>query len=162
MGDNISELKWILGPKPEDMPEVWQNKVTELFKQETGETYNDTTFKMLGIPEWYGNKLLINSAIYPLPESLMGVVWSKPIFGDRIRIVSLVLSKAAQNQNHGSEVLTELMNLAKSDGMQTIQLEVRKSNLKAQNFYSRHGLEIEKTIKNYYSNEDGLLMAGDL
>ena len=59
MGDNISELKWILGPKPEDMPEVWQNKVTELFKQETGETYNDTTFKMLGIPEWYGNKLLI-------------------------------------------------------------------------------------------------------
>lgn len=144
------------------MPEVWQNKVTELFKLETGETYNDTTFKMLGIPEWYGNKLLINSAVYPLPESLMGVIWSKPVFGDRLRIVSLVLSKAAQNQNHGSEVLTELMSLAKSDGMQTIQLEVRKSNLKAQNFYLRHGLEIDKTIKNYYSNEDGLLMAGEL
>ncbi len=144
------------------MPEVWQNKVTELFKLETGETYNDTTFKMLGIPEWYGNKLLINSAVYPLPESLMGVIWSKPVFGDRLRIVSLVLSKAAQNQNHGSEVLTELMSLAKSDGMQTIQLEVRKSNLKAQNFYLRHGLVIDKTIKNYYSNEDGLLMAGEL
>lgn len=144
------------------MPENWQTKVSELFKSETGETYNGTTFKMLGIPEWYGNKLLIDTDVYPLPESLMGVIWSKPILSDRVRIVSLVLSKQAQNMNYGSEVLTELMTHAKSDGKEAIQLEVRKSNEKAQTFYSRHGLKIDKTIRNYYSNEDGLLMIGDL
>lgn len=144
------------------MPVNWQAKVTELFKVETGEVYTDTTFRMLGIPEWHGNKLLIDTKLYPLPDSLMGVLWSKPIFDNRIRIVSLVLDVEAQNQNYGTEVLTELKSNAKSDGKHMIQLEVRKSNVKAQNFYSRHGLKIDKTIRDYYSNEDGLLMIGDL
>ena len=144
------------------MPVNWQAKVTELFKVETGEVYTDTTFRMLGIPEWHGNKLLIDTKLYPLPDSLMGVLWSKPIFDNRIRIVSLVLDVEAQNQNYGTEVLTELKSNAKSDGKHMIQLEVRKSNVKAQNFYSRHGLKIDKTIRDYYSNEDGLLMVGDL
>lgn len=144
------------------MPVNWQAKVTELFKVETGEVYTDTTFRMLGIPEWHGNKLLIDTKLYPLPDSLMGVLWSKPIFDNRIRIVSLVLDVEAQNQNYGTEVLTELKSNAKSDGKHMIQLEVRKSNIKAQNFYSRHGLKIDKTIRDYYSNEDGLLMIGDL
>lgn len=144
------------------MPENWQAKVTELFKIETGEIYNDTTFRMLGIPEWHGNKLLVDTKLYPQPDSLMGVLWSKPIFDDRIRIVSLVLDVQAQNQNYGTEVLTELKSKAKSDGKHMIQLEVRKSNVKAQNFYSRHGLKIDKTINGYYSNEDGLLMIGEL
>jgi len=144
------------------LPVNWQAKVTELFKVETGEVYTDTTFRMLGIPEWHGNKLLIDTKLYPLPDSLMGVLWSKPIFDNRIRIVSLVLDVEAQNQNYGTEVLTELKSNAKSDGKHMIQLEVRKSNIKAQNFYSRHGLKIDKTIRDYYSNEDGLLMIGDL
>ncbi|DAC58391.1 MAG TPA: GNAT family N-acetyltransferase [Candidatus Poseidoniaceae archaeon] len=144
------------------MPENWQAKVTELFKIETGEIYSDTTFRMLGIPEWHGNKLLVDTKLYPQPDSLMGVLWSKPIFDDRIRIVSLVLDVQAQNQNYGTEVLTELKSKAKSDGKHMIQLEVRKSNVKAQNFYSRHGLKIDKTINGYYSNEDGLLMIGEL
>ena len=144
------------------MPVNWQAKVTELFKVETGEVYTDTTFRMLGIPEWHGNKLLIDTKLYPLPDSLMGVLWSKPIFDNRIRIVSLVLDVEAQNQNYGTEVLTELKSNAKSDGKHMIQLKVRKSNIKAQNFYSRHGLKIDKTIRDYYSNEDGLLMIGDL
>jgi len=144
------------------LPENWQAKVTELFKIETGEIYSDTTFRMLGIPEWHGNKLLVDTKLYPQPDSLMGVLWSKPIFDDRIRIVSLVLDVQAQNQNYGTEVLTELKSKAKSDGKHMIQLEVRKSNVKAQNFYSRHGLKIDKTINGYYSNEDGLLMIGEL
>ena len=144
------------------MPDIWQAKVTELFKLQTGEFYNNTTFRMLGIPEWHGNKVLIDTKLYPLPESLMGVLWSKPLLENRIRVVSLVLDEQAQNKNYGTDVLTELMTKARDDGNILIQLEVRKSNLKAQNFYSKHGLIIDKTIKNYYSNEDGLLMIGNL
>ena len=60
------------------MPKNWQSKITELFKSETGESYTENTFRMLSIPEWYGNKILIDTSLYPLPESLMGVMWSKP------------------------------------------------------------------------------------
>ncbi len=155
-------LKWILGPKPEDMPVSWQSKVTELFKQETGEIYDETVFKMLGIPEWYGNKLLIDASVYPSPNSLLGVMWSKPLLEDRIRIVALVIDKKVQGNNHGTEIITEIISISKKQGKNHIQLEVRKSNHRAQNFYSRHGLKIEKTIQNYYSNEDGLVMCGKL
>ena len=117
------------------MPDRWQAKVTELFKHQTGEFYNNTTFRMLGIPEWHGNKLLIDTKLYPLPESLMGVLWSKPLLENRIRVVSLVPDEQA-NKNY-ADVLTELMTRARDDGNILIQLEVRKSNLKAQNFYSK-------------------------
>ena len=144
------------------MPTSWQKKITELFKSETGETYTETTFTMLEIPEWYGNKILIDESLYPSPNSLMGVMWCKPLLEDRIRIVALVIDSEVQSNNHGSDAVSEVINLSKLRGLKHIQLEVRKSNLRAQNFYSRHGLKIERTIYNYYSTEDGYLMGGTL
>ena len=144
------------------MPKNWQSKITELFKSETGESYTENTFKMLSIPEWYGNKILIDTSLYPLPESLMGVMWSKPLLENRIRIVALVIHTKVQNNSHGTGILDDVIGHSKSEGKTMIQLEVRKSNVKAQKFYSRHGLKIEKTLRNYYSNEDGLLMVGEL
>lgn len=144
------------------MPKNWQLKITELFKSETGENYSENTFRMLNIPEWYGNKILIDTSLYPLPESLMGIIWSKPLMENRIRIVSLVIDKKAQNNSHGTMILDDIIGHSKSEGKTIIQLEVRKSNIKAQKFYSRHGLKIEKTLSNYYSNEDGFLMVGEL
>ena len=144
------------------MPKNWQLKITELFKSETGENYSENTFRMLNIPEWYGNKILIDTSLYPLPESLMGIIWSKPLMENRIRIVSLVIDKKAQNNSHGTMILDDIIGHSKSEGKTIIQLEVRKSNIKAQKFYSRHGLKIEKTLSNYYSDEDGLLMVGEL
>ena len=144
------------------MPKNWQSKITELFKSETGESYTENTFRMLSIPEWYGNKILIDTSLYPLPESLMGVMWSKPLLENRIRIVALVIDKKVQNNSHGTMILDDIIEHSKSEGKTMIQLEVRKSNIKAQKFYSRHGLKVEKTLSNYYSNEDGLLMVGEL
>lgn len=144
------------------MPKNWQLKITELFRSETGENYSENTFRMLNIPEWYGNKILIDTSLYPLPQSLMGIIWSKPLMENRIRIVSLVIDKKAQNNSHGTMILDDIIGHSKSEGKTIIQLEVRKSNIKAQKFYSRHGLKIEKTLSNYYSNEDGFLMVGEL
>lgn len=144
------------------MPKNWQSKITELFKSETGESYTENTFRMLSIPEWYGNKILIDTSLYPLPESLMGVMWSKPLLENRIRIVALVIDKKVQNNSHGTMILDDIIEHSKSEGKTMIQLEVRKSNIKAQKFYSRHGLKVDKTLSNYYSNEDGLLMVGEL
>ena len=123
------------------MPKNWQLKITELFRSETGENYSENTFRMLNIPEWYGNKILIDTSLYPLPESLMGIIWSKPLMENRIRIVSLVIDKKAQNNSHGTMILDDIIGHSKSEGKTIIQLEVRKSNIKAQKFYSRHGLK---------------------
>ena len=87
---------------------------------------------------------------------------SMPLLVDRIRFVALVIVKKVQGNNDGSEIITEIITISKKQGKNHIQLEVRKSNHRAQNFYSRHGLKIEKTIRNYYSNEDGLVMCGKL
>jgi ribosomal protein S18 acetylase RimI-like enzyme len=92
----------------------------------------------------------------------MGVMWCKPLLNDRIRIVALVLDNAVQNNSHGSDIINEVISSSRNEGKKHIQLEVRKSNVRAQNFYSRHGLEIEQTITNYYSNEDGFVMSGKL
>ena len=92
----------------------------------------------------------------------MGVMWSKPLFENRIRVVALVINKKVQNNNHGTEIITEIIEISKNQGKSHIQLEVRKSNHRAQKFYSRHGLNIENTIQNYYSNEDGLVMCAKL
>ena len=140
------------------MPVGWQAKITDLFYNETGESYSDTTFRMLAIPEWYGNRLLIDEEKYPNPDALLGVIWSKPLHNNRIRIVSLVLSEEVQGKNYGSDILNEIMTEAKTEGKHALQLEVRKSNIKAQRFYHKHGLEIYGTIENYYSNEDGYVM----
>jgi ribosomal protein S18 acetylase RimI-like enzyme len=34
------------------------------------------------------------------------------------------------------------------------------SNLRAQKFYQRFGLNIQQTIDNYYADEDGYMMVG--
>lgn len=156
----MSNISWILGPKPEDMPETWKLRISQLFKQETGESYTDSTFRMLQIPEWAGNRLLINHQDYPHPKSLIGVLWSKQIFDDRVRIVALVVENQYQGQGLGSAAIKELLATSREIGRNIIQLEVRVSNQRAQKFYQRFGLNVKQTIDNYYADEDGYMMMG--
>lgn len=55
------------------------------------------------------------------------------------------------------DALTELCIL---EGIGSMTLEVRKSNMAAQNLYIKHGFAAEGIRKNYYSdtNEDGIIM----
>ena len=46
----------------------------------------------------------------------------------------------------------------KNKGKNTVTLEVAKSNKEAQDFYSRFGFKVVGELKNYYKNEDALLM----
>ena len=156
----VSQFSWILGPKPEDMPETWKLRISQLFKQETDESYTDSTFNMLKIPQWEGNGLLIDHQKYPSPDSLIGVLWAKQILQDRVRIVALVIDNQHQGEGLGSRVIEDLFSISRAIERNTIQLEVRVSNMRAQRFYQRFGLNIHQTIANYYSDEDGYVMMG--
>ena len=50
----------------------------------------------------------------------------------------------------------------KEKGVKYVQLEVRCSNTKAQEFYRRRGMEIISRIDMYYKNEHGYMMNGEL
>jgi ribosomal-protein-alanine N-acetyltransferase len=115
---------------------------------------------MLQVPEWAGNRLLIDHQKYPNPESLVGVLWSKQIFEDKVRIVALVIEEQYQGQGLGTKMIYELFSIARELEKNTIQLEVRVSNVRAQKFYQRFGLNIHQTIANYYADEDGYMMVG--
>ena len=158
----MHKVNWVLGTKPDEVPPKWKLRITELLKKETGEEYNDSTFEMLQIPEWHGNKLLIDEEIYPKPESLVGVFWSKPITNQRIRIVAFVIEEKYQSKHFGTIAMNEIINHAKNTSQLGVQLEVRCSNTRAQKFYRRFGLEIVEKITGYYSNEDGYLMSLDI
>ncbi|DAC26511.1 MAG TPA: GNAT family N-acetyltransferase, partial [Candidatus Poseidoniales archaeon] len=86
--------------------------------------------------------------------------WSKQIFEDKVRIVALVIEEQYQGQGLGTKMIDELFSISRELGKNTIQLEVRVSNIRAQNFYQRFGLKIQQTIANYYADEDGYMMVG--
>ncbi len=160
LGNHMEDIRWILGVTPENLPESWKERIRNLFRNETGELYSDKTFEMLQIPEWQGNQLLIDHSKYPSSISLIGVLWSKPLLENKIRIVAFVIDNKYQSHGHGSYAMSELFYHANSIGRNDIQLEVRCSNIRAQEFYKKLGFDIDQKIKGYYSNEDGFLMTG--
>ncbi|MCH1481902.1 MAG: GNAT family N-acetyltransferase, partial [Candidatus Poseidoniaceae archaeon] len=78
----------------------------------------------------------------------------------RVRIVALVIDNQHQGEGLGSRVVEDLFSISRAIERNTIQLEVRVSNIRAQRFYQRFGLNIHQTIANYYSDEDGYVMMG--
>jgi ribosomal-protein-alanine N-acetyltransferase len=61
----------------------------------------------------------------------------------------------------GGFLLTNFINQMRADGVDRIHLEVRHSNLAAQQLYFKHGFEQVGLRKNYYSREkeDALLLS---
>lgn len=60
----------------------------------------------------------------------------------------------------GDILLQALISLCKREGITSMTLEVRASNIIAQNLYKKHGFIQEGIRKNYYSDtkEDGIIM----
>lgn len=76
---------------------------------------------------------------------------------DEIEITNI----ATKQKGLGSELLKKLIEFAESQQVKTIFLEVRESNLQAQNFYLKKGFEKIGQRKNYYHQptENAVLMA---
>lgn len=60
----------------------------------------------------------------------------------------------------GDSLLCKLIETCKEKKIYSLTLEVRESNIKAQNLYKKHGFIVEGVRKKYYSdnNEDALIM----
>lgn len=76
---------------------------------------------------------------------------------DEIEIINI----ATKKKGLGSELFEKLIEFAQSQQVKTIFLEVRASNLTAQNFYLKKGFKKIGQRKNYYHQptENAVLMA---
>ena len=80
--------------------------------------------------------------------------------GDEAHITNLAVHPEYRKKKIGERLIRFLLKLAVSRGIKRATLEVRPSNLAAQNLYKKFGFEVGGIKKGYYSDtgEDALIM----
>lgn len=75
-------------------------------------------------------------------------------------ITNIAVHPEYRGNGIGNVLLQELILLAKNEGILSLTLEVRKSNVVAQSLYNKYGFVIEGTRKAYYADngEDAVIM----
>jgi [ribosomal protein S18]-alanine N-acetyltransferase len=79
---------------------------------------------------------------------------------DEGHITNIAVHPDFRSNGIGSLLLERLINIAVEEGITSLTLEVRKSNLIAQSLYSKYGFEIGGLRKAYYADnrEDAIIM----
>ncbi len=78
---------------------------------------------------------------------------------DDVHITNIVTAKKFRRQNIGSILLSNLIELAKSEkGISSITLEVNSNNIPAQKLYEKFGFKVVGLRKKYYNNTDDALI----
>ena len=83
---------------------------------------------------------------------------------DEMGIMNVAVAPEHRGNGVGDELLTHAMKVACDREVLHIYLEVRVSNLTAQNLYKKHGLKELGIRKNLYEDptEDGIVMGKDI
>lgn len=79
---------------------------------------------------------------------------------EEIHLLKIAVLSGWRRQGLGSALMKKLLMTAREQGVTSVHLEVRVSNLPAIRFYEKHGFETLGRRKGYYrdSDEDALLM----
>lgn len=79
---------------------------------------------------------------------------------DEGHITNIAVCPEQRRKKIGSKMVEGLINLANDLGINSLTLEVRESNISAQNLYEKFGFEVCGMRKKYYSDndEDALIM----
>jgi ribosomal-protein-alanine N-acetyltransferase len=80
------------------------------------------------------------------------------VIDDDAHITTLAVAPEARGQNLGKRLMLALVDQALGVGARHLTLEVRLSNSSAQGLYELFGFERVGRRKNYYKNEDALVM----
>ncbi len=96
----------------------------------------------------------VNVLLYD-DNGIKGVLVYSKIY-DRLEIDYIIVNEDYRRLGIASKLL-KYMEDENKDAL-NITLEVRESNIQAISFYKKNGFVIEAVRKNYYKDEDGLLM----
>lgn len=78
---------------------------------------------------------------------------------DNIDIYAIAVDVDHKREGIGTQLLTYVK---ENFNINTITIEVRKKNITAVEFYKKFGFKIINTRKNYYENDDALVMQYDI
>ena len=83
---------------------------------------------------------------------------------DEAHITNIAVLKEYRGKKIGEALLKEMINTCKDNKINSMTLEVRVSNLVAQNLYKKFGFKFSGIRKEYYSDnkEDAIIMWNDL
>ncbi|RQD73405.1 MAG: ribosomal-protein-alanine N-acetyltransferase [Candidatus Syntrophonatronum acetioxidans] len=84
-----------------------------------------------------------------------GGMW---IFAQESHITNLAVHPSCRYEGYGKTLLEALIEEAGKRGLNKITLEVRVSNLAARKLYQGRGFKVDRVRRNYYGNEDALLL----
>ncbi|MCL2711837.1 MAG: GNAT family N-acetyltransferase [Methanomassiliicoccaceae archaeon] len=84
----------------------------------------------------------------------IGFLCASKIDERHAKIMLFAVDKDYRSMGLGSKLLIALRQAAIMSGMDHISLEVRPSNMRAINFYKRHGFVATEILKQYYTDGD--------
>jgi len=82
----------------------------------------------------------------------VGFVSASKISSSHARIMLFVVDRDHRSMGLGSKLLIHLRHVAMMNGINRISLEVRQSNMRAINFYKRHGFVPTEVFRMYYND----------
>ncbi len=77
---------------------------------------------------------------------------------DEVQITNIAVHSDYRRQGIGKALLCHLLDATTKEGANYFSLEVRRSNLPAQALYESQGFLVAGERKNYYGDEDALIM----
>jgi ribosomal-protein-alanine N-acetyltransferase len=83
---------------------------------------------------------------------------------DEVHLHNIAVRRDLRRQGIATRLLKEAMRRSRSEGAQSVTLEVRRSNVPAQRFYEKLGFWVGGVRSGYYTDtrEDALIMWADL
>lgn len=84
------------------------------------------------------------------------------IIYERAEIIDIIIDKKYRNNNLGSMLLDEVIQIIKQKDCNNITLEVSSNNIPAIKLYEKFNFKVASVRKKYYKNSDAYLMKKDL
>ncbi len=95
-----------------------------------------------------------------LNKKVVGYVTVMELEGGDAKIMSIAVKKEFRRMGIGSKLLDEAIKWCRARGKRRLLLEVRVSNIPAQNLYKKKGFSVIGVTPNYYSDgEDAYIMS---
>jgi len=126
---------------PTDIPAV-----IRVVKDSLGENYPPSLYLTV-------HNLWMEGFIVLLKDrEIIGFIAAVPSGSRVARILMLAVLSQYRHRTYGQRLMSELYKKSAAKGVDTIILEVRKSNLGAIAFYEREGFSVCGELKKFYSN----------
>ncbi len=109
--------------------------------------------------------LKYGSAIFvaELNKKVVGYITLMELEGGNAKVMSIAVKREFRRMGIGSKLLDEAIKWCRARGKRNLLLEVRVSNLPAQNLYKKKGFRTIGVTPNYYSDgEDAYIMSLNL